>query len=82
MVDPPNRTEKLQPLRKGYEGTIYALQVSDRLVTVDANDEAVAERPCLPQTFEMSGVQQVEAAVGEDDALAAFAVPHQSRGDV
>ena len=47
-----------------------ALQAPRRIVVVDGHDEAVAEFPRLVQIAHMAGVQNVEAAVGEHDALA------------
>src|SRR5215212_9926430 len=57
-------------LALGDEGAPLALQTPHLLVRVDADDEQVAQALRRLKVPDVPDVQQVEAAVGEDDARA------------
>ncbi len=50
--------------------TIRAFEAADGCVAVDGDDEPVAEATSLLEQCDVADVQQIEAAVGKDDALA------------
>jgi hypothetical protein len=55
------------------QGAVRAFQGTDGGVAVDGDDEEVAQFGGVFKVIEMTAVQQVEAAVGEDDGPAAGA---------
>jgi hypothetical protein len=58
-----------------------AFQLADTGVAVEANNEHVPETASLLETADVTGVQQIETAVGEDDlaAVAFLAAKPQNR---
>ena len=64
------RREDLGALPRRGERAPRPLEAPHRGVGVDADDERVAEFPRLLEVADVADVQQVEAAVGEDDFLA------------
>jgi len=53
------------------DGAACAFQLADARIAIEADDEHVAKRACLFENADMPGMEQIEAAVGEDDAAAA-----------
>ena len=54
----------------GDDGSAGALEGTDRVVIIDGDDEAIAEAPSLLEQRDVADVEQVKAAICEDDALA------------
>ena len=53
---------------------VVALESADRIVGVDPDHEQVAELGGLAEVGDVAGVEDVEAAVGEDDGFTLLAV--------
>ena len=54
----------------GQNRTARAFQLANAGVTVNADDQGIAERACFLEAGDVARMQKIEAAVGEDDALA------------
>jgi len=61
--------EDFSALLLGNHRTPFPFQDADTFVAIDADDERVAECARGFEQLDVAGVQQVEASVGEDDAL-------------
>jgi len=68
------RGENFRTLALRNHRAAFAFELFDAGVAVQADDQCVAVDACLLQAANMAGVEQIEAAVGEDDA-AAIAFP-------
>jgi alanine-synthesizing transaminase len=68
-VDGRQCRENAPSLAFADNGARRALQVANRFVAVNGDDQLVALPPRVFQKRDMSDVKQIEAAVGEDDAL-------------
>ena len=53
------------------DGTIRAFDCADRTVTVDRHDKSIAQLTGAFEISHMANVQNVKAAIGENDGLAA-----------
>ncbi len=73
--------DDLGALARGDEGAPLALQESHLLVRVDADDEQVAQALRRLKVTDVPDVQQVETAVGEDDARAPSARDGHARDE-
>jgi hypothetical protein len=69
------RGQEARALRLGAHGTRRALEAPHGSVAVDADDQGIPFRPRGGQDVDMSGVQQVEDAVREDDDSELAAAP-------
>src|SRR5262249_36541788 len=70
MIDVAQGGEDLGALLGGHHRSSGALETRHRGVAVDADEEHVAESACGVQVPQVTDVQEIEAAVGEDDTLA------------
>lgn len=50
-------------------GAAWALESLNGCVAVECDDEAVSEAFCLEEDLKVSGVEEVKAAIDEDNAL-------------
>ena len=64
------------------DGSGRSLEAADRGIRVEADDEEVAQSFSAFQTGEVSGVEDVEASVGEDDSAASSSRFGQVEGGV
>ncbi len=71
-IDAGEGGDDLHPLRFGEDGPAAALELPDRPVAVQGDDEDVAFAFRRLEVPDVSGVDEVEAAVGQDDAPAFF----------
>jgi len=62
--------EKLPTLRLRKDRAIRALQTLNGFISIDGNNQGIAEGTRTGEQVEMSGVEDIEAAVGENDFLA------------
>src|SRR5947209_6253978 len=79
VVNGAQGRDRLGALAFGDEGTVIALEASHLLVAVYADDEEVAEAARAFEVADVPDVQQIEAAVGEDDARAVLARNRHAR---
>src|SRR4051794_11961040 len=70
VIDAAQRGEHGGAVLLALDGPAGTLQAADRGVGVQADDEAVAERPGGLQRVDVAGMQQVEAAAGRHDRAA------------
>src|SRR5262249_13854853 len=70
VIDVAQGGEDLRALLGGHHRSAGALETRHRGVAVDADEEHVAESACGVQVPEVTDVQEIEAAVGEDNTLA------------
>jgi len=70
VVHRAQRREHLRALARRHHGAPRPFQPRHRRVAVDADEEHVAERAGGLEIADVADVQEVEAAVGEDEALA------------
>src|SRR5579885_1629920 len=73
VVNGAEGRDRLGPLAFGDERAAFALEPTHLLVAVDRDDQKVAERASAFEVADVADVQEVEAAVGEDDARPALA---------
>ncbi len=66
-------SQQPRPFSSGDERTTRAFQPSRTAITVQADVQRIAERACFLQIIKMTDVQQIEMAVGENQALASTA---------
>src|SRR5665213_923563 len=64
-VDALERGEHVRTLGLSAHGARGTLEATNRLIGVDADDQAVAERACGHEQVDVAGVQQIEHAVGK-----------------
>src|SRR6056297_524973 len=76
------RRHDLHPLPLAHHGSARSLGRAYARVAIDADDQAVAEAARLFQAPDVTQMEEVEAAIGEDDPLAGAAGPGQSRSEV
>jgi len=69
------RGENISPLLLGKDGSSFAFELPDGRVAVEGHDQDVALFFGSLQIPDMAGMDQVEAAVGQDDDLAYFPFP-------
>jgi hypothetical protein len=69
-VDGFESGEDFRALALGNYRTTFALELANAGVAIEADDQDVAQGASLLEAANMAGMQQVEAAVGEDDAAA------------
>ena len=69
-VDGAQRGEHSHARRQWLNRAGVALEAAHRGVVVDGDDEPIAEGAGLLQIGDVAGMEQVESAVGHDDALA------------
>src|SRR5436190_11563348 len=69
-VDALERGQQLGPLVLGVDRAGGTLVAADRRVGIETDDQEIAVRARRRQVTEVAGMQDVEDAVGEDDALA------------
>src|SRR5690606_344343 len=62
--------EHLEPVVETVYRSAGALDAPYARVVVHGDDEQIAQRSCLVEEFDVAAMHDVEAAVGEDDALA------------
>ncbi len=62
-------SEHLEPVLEGVERPLLPLQPAHALVVVDPDEEDVALRLGEAQVLDVPAMQDVKAAVGEDDVL-------------
>ena len=68
-IDAFERGQHLRAFLSRNQRTARALQGAHRFVTVQAHDQAIAKRARLLKVARVPNMQEVEAPVGEDDAL-------------
>jgi hypothetical protein len=80
-VDAFERRENFGTLAFRQDGASGTLQLANAGVAVEADDERVAESASLLEAADMPGMQQIEAAIREDDsaAVAFLAAKPQNR---
>ena len=57
----------------GHHGTTLALQSVDGRVSIDGDDEFAAEFPSGVKVSDMANMEEIEASIGERDAMARVA---------
>jgi len=62
------RRENLRALAFRDDGTAFTLQLTHSRVAIQPHDKHVAQCARLLQAADMAGMQQVKAAIGENDA--------------
>ena len=80
VVDGLQRREQGHAVVLVHDRPGRAFQAPDRGVAIDRDDQHVAARLGLRQRVDVADVQQVEAAVGEDDGLSLAPESVQPRG--
>ena len=74
-IDGRQRLEQLDALVLRRNGTASTFISRHRSIGIDADDQCVTHRPCLLQIANVPRMQQIEHAVGEDDAATGGAKP-------
>jgi len=69
-VDAFERRQNFRALAFRQNWTTRAFQFADAAITVETDDQGVAKLPCRFERANVSGVQEVETAIGENHALA------------
>src|SRR4051794_27413934 len=69
-VDAGERAQQRDAVLLAHDGPVRPLEAPDGRVGVEADDEAVPERPRLLEDADVAGVDEVEAAAGGDDGAA------------
>ena len=77
VIHAPKVGEHFGPFGLRNQGALWALETSNGRIAVNADNEEVAERTGLGQVARVPNVKNVEASVGEDDALSLFAMDIQ-----
>jgi hypothetical protein len=70
VVDGAQGAQHLHALGRGHQGPPGALEALDRGIAVDADEQDVTERARSLEIANVTDVQEIETAVGQDDALA------------
>src|SRR3954447_12914828 len=78
-VDAGERAQQRHAILLAHDGPVRPLEAPDRRVGVQADDEAVPERPRLLEDADVAGVDEVEAAAGGDDGAALRADARRER---
>ncbi len=73
VVDHLESSDHFGPFGLIHDWSGFAFERAHTGVAVQADDEDVTQRFCVPKTADMAGVQKVEAAIGPDDNLPAGA---------
>ena len=79
VVNGAQGRDRLGALAFGDEGAALALDMAHLLVAVYADDEEVAEVASAFEVADVPDVQEVEAAIGEDDTRAVLARNRHAR---
>lgn len=77
VVDGVERRDEGQAILLAVNGPAWTLQAACTAVTVDGHDEDIAQLSGLAQEMNMSGVQNIEDAIGKDDGFPAQAFDFQ-----
>src|SRR4030042_1576782 len=77
-----DRGQNLEPLPQREDGPRRPLEPADRGIAIEGDDEDVAQALGLVEQPDMSGMEKVETAVGEDDLLAPAFEPPADRGEL
>jgi hypothetical protein len=71
MIHASKRRDKSCAFAFVEDGTIRAFDCTDRAVTVDRHDKGISQLPGAFEISHMADMQNVEAAIGENDGLSA-----------
>ena len=69
-VDHLEAVNKLGAFRPWDNGPVRTFHASNRSVTVDCNDQGIAQSARAPKNFNMAGMQDVKASISENDLFA------------
>lgn len=69
-IDTTESSDDFSAIEFAIDGAAGALEGADGVVGVDSDDESVSERAGLLEVSDVTGMKEVETAVGEDEVLA------------